>query len=190
MKKKKMINKTLNTPILLNNWCVFRIQFYYIIIKEVKNIMKYEKIDKSFAYQRMYKLLKKEQPQKTEEFYTLMATQMTRDSIQFWLKKYTSDKIQKIYGWNSNIGDKEAAQLIDNLPEELYPNIEEWLNNEPISEIDYGGMSIKRIMEQHKESLDVIYPFLTCLKIMNKYIRNGCQDKSICYEPFIRVDLY
>ena len=147
--------------------------------------MKYEKIDKNLAYKRIYNSLKKEYPQEDEEFYKLITAQKVEKTTRFWLKEYLSDKIQEIYGCNYILGDKKAAKLIDNLPKELFPNVEEWLGGDPISEIDYGGMSIKRIMEQHKESLGRIYDFLTCLEIMNNYIADGCRCKYICYVPFV-----
>lgn len=46
-------------------------------------------------------------------------------------------------------------------------------------------MSIKRIMEQHKEEIGEVYDFLTCANIMNYYIKFGCKDEWRCYETFI-----
>ena len=152
--------------------------------------MKYEKINKENLYNEIYKVIKNEYPQQKEEFYQLMTLHKTQQAIRFQLKRSMIQDIQKIFGYSYNSANCKASQLIDDLPEELFPNIEEWLSNEPISEIDYGGISIKKIMEQHKKSFGVMYDFLTCLSIMNDYIRTGCKDKSICYIPFLRADLY
>lgn len=152
--------------------------------------MNYKKIDRDFAYKRMYDLTRKECPGKPEEFYKLIAEQRTKEGIRLTLKRYISKKLQERDRCNYRFADERANGIIDDLPEELFPNIEEWLCDEPISEIDYGGMSIKRIMEQHKELLGITYGFLQCIDIMKEYIKNDCKDKGICYESFIRYDKF
>lgn len=78
--------------------------------------MNYKKIDRDFAYKRMYDLIKKECPDKTEEFYKLVAEQRVEDGIRFWLKEYISDKLQKIGFYDQGQADRKANRIMKNLP--------------------------------------------------------------------------
>lgn len=43
--------------------------------------------------------------------------------------------------------EQNCKEMLDDMPEELYQNVWEWIRDEPISEIMIGKLSIKRIME-------------------------------------------
>ena len=64
-----------------------------------------------------------------------------------------------------------ANDLVDNLPNSLLKNIEEWVFDEEISEIRVGNLSIKEIMNYTHQ------PFYECAWLMGKYIKNGCKDE-------------
>ena len=69
------------------------------------------------------------------------------------------------------------------LPYELYPNVIEWVNDDPMSEISYNGLSIKAMVDQMNfpdyESYHKVVPTLT----REKYE----EEKARC---FLRIFAY
>ena len=63
------------------------------------------------------------------------------------LSKSTSKILENIYSKKIRIAEYFAKEMILDMPEELYPNIEEWLNDEEISDILIGELSVKRVMD-------------------------------------------
>lgn len=87
------------------------------------------------------------------------------------------------WGFNENESNGKASRIVDDMPTELLDNIVEWLNNKPISDIEYGGMSIKKIMNMN--NLENNHKaFLSCARAMVLYIKSGCTDKWICTHYF------
>lgn len=69
------------------------------------------------------------------------------------------------------------------IPKEVYPNIVEWINNEPISKIKYKELSIKelfdrmRLPDNIKEKYYSVYYF-KALRLLARYVEGGCIDKE------------
>lgn len=81
---------------------------------------------------------------------------------------------------DAGYAERYAESLAGRIPEELYPNVFEWLDGKEISEIDYHGMSIKRIMDECYQRFHQRFTFLTALDNMLWYIHSGCKNPDIC----------
>ena len=130
--------------------------------------LKYEKI-----YALDYRRTKEEFPNESEEFLEKEARKRAEEDSRFILKLEIARKYQETDGFSQDYAKKIAQEMIDELPFELFPNIIEWINNEPISEIDYGGLSIKKMMNWR------MYPFSQYIKAMLIYINSGCCKPNI-----------
>lgn len=138
------------------------------------------KIDREHGPKRIYELTKLEFPGKTEEFYQLISQERWRYCVRYALRDFMSDKLGKTGFYSSDAAEDEANDIMKDLPEELFPNIEEWLNDKPLSEIKYGKISIKKLVE-----LDRSHNFLRSVKKMLFYIKRGCQGEEFFYSSLI-----
>lgn len=76
----------------------------------------------------------------------------------------------------------EAKYLLDNMPQELIPNLNEWLDNQPISDIKLHGVSINDVMKMFESSLP--RDFLQILKCMTIWKKHNYVDKNFCWNYF------
>ena len=71
------------------------------------------------------------------------------------------------------------------LPDKIIPNIEEWLEDKPFSDIDYYGLSIKKMQDYdilaNKCSNRYLYYFLTVLL----FKKNGCINPESCIDNIL-----
>lgn len=71
--------------------------------------------------------------------------------------------------------DMDIVRTFETLPLELYPNIVEWANDEEISEIDWNGLSIKKMIDKMDfppfEAFKSRYPDITEEKYITKKAR-------------------
>lgn len=67
------------------------------------------------------------------------------------------------------------------LPEELYVNLEEYIDEKPISDIKLHGVSLKDIINQYGED-GRKEPFIDACEAMIAYIKTGYVYKGICFD--------
>lgn len=71
-----------------------------------------------------------------------------------------------------------ADDLMKDMPDELLPNIVEWINDEPISDIRIGKLSIKDIMYCFYTPKDkIVNDFIDSANAMKEYVKNGCKNE-------------
>lgn len=83
-------------------------------------------------------------------------------------------------------------RIIDYFPQELFKNIEEFIDNKELSDIRIGSWSLNEIMHQHIDYKTdrLIYDekihnnMFYVLAIMNHYIQNGCSNKFAAFDAF------
>ena len=136
------------------------------------------------GYKRAYNYLRHEYPGESETFYHEKSKELTDQTRSSHLLYNVINKYINEYEYSEYLATKIAHHMIDELPIELYPNIEEWIYDEPISEINYYGHSIKKIIDASKN-----YPipcrFNDCVEAMIVYIRNGCSTPSVCRDYLV-----
>jgi hypothetical protein len=91
----------------------------------------------------------------------------------------------KIYKCNFGIITKlqsqsEANRIINNMPQELWPNVEEWIDDQPISDIPVHGVSIPQIINRFSDERILFLDAIECL----------CRWKSIGYKGENFYELY
>lgn len=64
----------------------------------------------------------------------------------------------------------QAEYLLEVMPEELYPNLEEWIAGVPISDLRVGRYSILMIMKMRKMDEERHFPMAA--ELMSVYVRN------------------
>lgn len=77
--------------------------------------------------------------------------------------------------------EQTCKNMLDGMPEELYQNVWEWIEDKPISEIRIGELSIKELMKYTKVD------FINCTKLMMSYIRRGCVDAIFFLNAYMRM---
>lgn len=82
-------------------------------------------------------------------------------------------------GWEGKINDgmsyRAGKDLAENFPKEMEQNLNEWLDNKPLTEIKYGGYSFKDMKNQYK---NIDLPFFYYLSNMKEFILDGKKDSS------------
>lgn len=146
------------------------------------------RIDREHGPENIYKMTKFDFPGKTEEFYQLISQERWKESVRFCYQMFIRDKLMKNGFYSCYHADKRSERIMKDLPEELFPNVEEWLNDEPISEIKYGDLSIKELMDFGKNRNGGQNGFLECIELMVLYIKEGCKNKDSCYHALCEGD--
>jgi hypothetical protein len=78
-----------------------------------------------------------------------------------------------------------ATRIINNMPQELWPNIEEWIDDRRISDIKVHGVSIPDIMHQFPEQ-DIL--FLNAMECMCDWKNYEFKGNEFCRYYFMRPD--
>ena len=120
-----------------------------------------------------YVLVKENFPNKSEDFHKEQARKRGERYFRVILKSKIVDKCQETYNLTKEQSQELSNQMVDKLPIELIPNIIEWLNDESISEINYNGVSIRRMMECCTR------PFWEYVRAMLIYIECGEYEPDI-----------
>lgn len=71
---------------------------------------------------------------------------------------------------NPQIARGQAEHLLENMPEKLYPNLEEWMAGKPLSDLRVGRYSILMIMKMRRMNEERHFPMAA--EMMGVYIRN------------------
>ncbi len=71
--------------------------------------------------------------------------------------------------------------MLDDMPEELYQNVWEWIEDKPISEVIVGDLSINQVMEANKTN------FIDGTRLMMRYIRCGCSNPAFILNAHMRM---
>lgn len=78
------------------------------------------------------------------------------------------------YGYNEIQARRIYKSIFTNYPNELIPNLEEWLEDRPISRIEYNGVSVRDVMYQdYDKNGNIVYDFLDCLRLVISYIQSN-----------------
>lgn len=81
------------------------------------------------------------------------------------------------YGYDRQQAENFYNSNFSSLPDEILPNIEEWLEDRPFTEIDYYGLSIKKLQERDEvvnrrfEGAGTRYD--EYFEILNEYSKNN-----------------
>lgn len=121
-----------------------------------------------------------------EEFDELSKTDEIRKQAIFNLNvvDLESRLIEDYGGTRTSIQcAEEALYIMDNIPEELIPNVEEWLDNKPLSDINVHGMSINYLINTYPLCFH-IYAALNCFI---KWKETGYKNKNFCKNYFSRA---
>lgn len=111
---------------------------------------------------------------KTDAFYHQRALELTEWAKRENVKVNVSKKLLESGNYTKDHAERLADFIISPLPEELFQNIFEWIEDKPISEICYHGCSIKKIMDSNKW-----FGFIHSVIMINNYIKNGYQTQHI-----------
>lgn len=89
------------------------------------------------------------------------------------------------YGYSPTQAEGFYNTHFSSLPDDIVPNVKEWLNNKPFSDIDYYGLSIKKMQDYdilaNKCSNRYLYYFLT----MSLFKKNGCINPESCIDNIL-----
>lgn len=124
----------------------------------------------------------------SEEYICKKAAELTAENKRGILALNIEQKLLE-GGCGAGYAERCAESLAGRIPEELYPNVFEWIDDKEISEIDYHGMSIKRIMDDFYHMVGCHCDFISALRAMFVYIRGGCKDDNICRVYFAYDDM-
>lgn len=83
---------------------------------------------------------------------------------------------------NAQIARGQAEHLLETMPEELFPNLEEWIAGVPISDLRVGKYSILMIMKMRKMSEERHFPIAA--EMMSVYIRNPRAGERRIWHPW------
>ncbi len=134
------------------------------------------------VYDTCYRTAKVEHKGMTEEWYRKKAEE---DVPEGMFKIFVANLFHRIMqgGVSRSLAYSLTNEIINRLPEELYINVQEYIDEKPVSDIKYEGVSIKDIMEQYKD-INLTEPFIDAAIAMIAYVESGCEDRSICFGFF------
>lgn len=90
--------------------------------------------------------------------------------------------MEKKCGFSKKVADYQAEHLLEIMPEELYPNLEEWMAGVPISDLRVGKYSIFMIMKMRKMNEERHFPIAA--EMMSIYIRNPRAGERRIWHPW------
>lgn len=148
-----------------------------------------EKVEFNFEQQYMlnFRYMMRHYPNDSIEQNKIRALEKLPENRNTLMTINVRNKMIESLEYEEQFAINRAQRLMENMPEVLYPNIEEWIDDKPISDLVIGDVSIKRIMEQHKDIDGKIYGFVQCAFLMKDYVNNGCKDSFGCFHHFNRV---
>ena len=120
-----------------------------------------------------------------EEIVALSKTNKWRDAAIKDL--ITIDLIAKIEEVEGDFMDHtqcvwEANDIMHGLPDELIPNINEWIDDKPISDIKINGISALDIMGQFGKRQCIT--FLQAIECLNAWKKTGYRNRDFCRRYF------
>ena len=77
---------------------------------------------------------------------------------------------------------EDAIQLMNEIPEELIPNVNEWIEDKPLSDIKVHGVSINDINEHYKSRCTIEFQLI--LRCMACWKKTNYADKNYCFYFF------
>ena len=86
-------------------------------------------------------------PDDKESLNILRAKEETRVEWVLTLLIGFSNKLQADYGYNKTSAFHKVIHIMNWIPKEFYQNIEEWLNGQELSNIQYQGISIRKLAQ-------------------------------------------
>jgi hypothetical protein len=75
----------------------------------------------------------------------------------------------------------EAGYLVNNMPRELWPNLNEWLDDKPLSDIKVHGVSINDVSNMFRKLKPSFVQILTC---MTHWKESNYIDNNFCLNYF------
>ncbi len=79
-----------------------------------------------------------------------------------------------VYGYSEIQARRIYKSIFADCPDELIPNLEEWLEDRSISRIEYNGVSVRDVMYQdYDKNGNMVYDFLDCLRLIVNYIQSN-----------------
>lgn len=77
-----------------------------------------------------------------------------------------------------------ANNIVNDMPEELWPNIEEWIDDQPISHVYVHGVSVPQIMHQFPEEEISVLAAIECL---SRWKMIDYRGENFCKLYFMRM---
>lgn len=90
------------------------------------------------------------------------------------------------YGFSHKQAENIYNSDFKDIPDEIIKNIEEWLNDEPFSEIDYYGLSIKKLQNVDLLNNNCSIDYFLYFKNITQHSYNIKEDTSK-YFNFIKL---
>lgn len=82
-----------------------------------------------------------------------------------------------IYGYSELQARRIYKSIFTDYPDELIPNLEEWVEDKPISRIEYNGVSIRDIMYQdYDKNGKIVYDFVKSYKLIKDYLNSNIKN--------------
>lgn len=117
----------------------------------------------------------KDELAKTEKW--LNVAKETLVAAAFIEKNYEELKEMMSYAQVNNW----AMDILNNIPQELLTNVEEWLEGRELSTIQIHDVSIPYLMKEFN------VPFCSALKCIARWKESGFAGKEFCYNYFARA---
>lgn len=140
--------------------------------------------DYNQMYNRIYDILKEDYKGETEEFYKNKAKERVEMHERNIMKCNAHHKMLDL-GYGDNV--KYHIDYFDGIPRELFPNVYEWIDDKPLSDIKYNGLSFNMIIQQYYDAHDKKLNFVEAVLVMFFFVKNGCKNIQIAgdfYEHF------
>jgi hypothetical protein len=122
-----------------------------------------------------------------DEFNAMCKTEEVRKQAIFNLNVVDLEsRLMEEYGGTRDVFfcKEEALYLMENIPEELIVNVEEWLDEKSLSDIKIHGVSVNDVFEMCKGRF---IHFLSILKCFIEWKKTGYEDPDFCFWYFGRA---
>ena len=120
-----------------------------------------------------------------EQIMEAAKTKEWRDKVIFGLTiQDFANKIEEIMGgtWNYAWCYNKAERIMLGLPEDLIQNVNEYLDDKPLTDIKVHGVSLLDIMNQFGKNRPI--PILAAMQCMVDWKKTGFYNKSYCKTYF------
>ena len=121
----------------------------------------------------------KRQMAESEEWLDVARQSFVLDDLTMKIKEHERGVL------NYTASSIVAARILNTMPSELLPNIEEWIDDQPISDIKVNGVSVPDIMHQFQER-NIL--FLEAMQCMCDWKNYNFQCTDFCRLYFMRPD--
>lgn len=125
-------------------------------------------------------------PEKSKEWHTQVAQSQMKFGEINNLKLNMQLKLEELH-FPPSMAEAWADMVVDELPQEYHQNINEWIDDKPLTDLKYKDLSIREIMEHGKKVRGEEYGFLHSSLVFADYVKGIYKSKKSCYDYFYEV---